>query len=151
MLDKIHKDPTKKDQILIDLIEKEIVNYLMPDVREIGDDQIDSKIAKKTDGRGFTVYCDPLEAEEVPDISMLLGGTKFKPVKLIPSLIVILFMEDESELVDNLLDIILKSYMQREQYIHSIVGLELISTQADVDTFFMIKKINNDLRTGVDD
>ena len=55
-----------------------------------------------------------------------------------------MFMEDESELLDNLLDIILKSYMQREHFIKSLCNLDLLSTQVDIDMHYKISPIKKD-------
>jgi hypothetical protein len=59
-------------------------------------------------------------------------------------------MEDESSLLDNLLDIILKSYMQREHFINSLVELEVLSSQNDIDMYYKIRVITEKLRTSVD-
>ena len=59
-------------------------------------------------------------------------------------------MEDESALLDNLLDIILKSYMQREHFINSLVELVVLSSQIDIDMYYKIRAITEKLRTSVD-
>ena len=82
VMERLQRDFSKKDELIIEMIEKDIAQNLLPNVWDINDSEIDKHF---NFSKNFTNYCDPDEVEDVPDISQLLGGLTGKPVKLIPS------------------------------------------------------------------
>ena len=140
------EDKVKIEAFFNDLIKNDIVNQLLPSVRQILNLKEDPLLNLN---KNFKIYCDPKDVEEIPDVALLLGGTKGKSVKLIPSLIVMLFMEDESELLDNLLDIILNSYMQREIFINALSEIELLNIESEIDLYYKMRKVHDEFAAEV--
>jgi hypothetical protein len=66
LVDRLQRDPSRKDELITEMIEKEVADTLLPNVWEINDPQIDKQF---NFSKNFTKYCDADDFEEVPDIS----------------------------------------------------------------------------------
>ena len=65
-MERLQRDSSRRDELITEMIEKEVVDTLLPNVWEINDPQIDKQF---NFSKNFTTYCDPDDFEEVPDIS----------------------------------------------------------------------------------
>jgi len=75
-ISKNENENVKIEEYFNDLIEKDIINQLVPHVR-----QILNNPNNPDNNKDFKIFCDTKEEEEIPDVAVLLGGLTEKSVK----------------------------------------------------------------------